>query len=269
MLVLWLLSLALICLAQRVVDPQLRYLKVPENQSCVYNCAGVIKCQGYIPKCDAITQHYNLATDDNDENKEFRELLLHGHNGLRNRLAIKLNICDMLQIEWNNKLALYASRHHSFCHKGIMCDTQGNLHANLMRSNSTSEKPFFYYLINLSRNSFFYSNTYSRNFIPYALSHWYEAHIDLKFPKRIEVDNRTYYELAGQSNSFFNMVNPSIQVMGCSIAKFRDGRSLICYYYPFVHRDSKIYFRVMYKSYQCPYIYPIFDPIFKRICIRG
>ncbi|EDW09353.2 uncharacterized protein LOC6579524 [Drosophila mojavensis] len=267
MLVLWLLSVGLICLADRVVDPEMRYLRLPENQSCIYNCDGVIKCKGHIPKCDSIIKHYNLATDDNDANKEFRELLLFGHNGLRNRLAAKLNLCDMLEIKWNNKLALYASRHHSFCHKSIMCDSELDSNVNLQQSRPRDKRQISH-MVNMSRNSFFYSNTYSTAFIPFALSNWYAAHVKLKFPKRIDVNNRTYYALAGQSNSFYNMVNPIIQTMGCSIAKFRDGRSLICYYYPFVSVNSEIYFRIMDKSYQCPYTYPIFDRIFKRICIK-
>lgn len=56
-------------------------------------------------------------------------------------------------------------------------------------------------------------------------------------------------------------------ILAYLFGRFVDGRSLICYYYPFVHAGPKIYLRVMEKSCRCPYTFPVFDPVFKRICI--
>ncbi|XP_023160546.2 uncharacterized protein LOC111592523 [Drosophila hydei] len=263
MLILWFVPLVSSCLALNTVGNLLNRLYFPGNQSCLLNCFGNYLCKHHIKKCTSLLKHYDLSGTD-EKYEEYRKLLIYGHNGLRNRLATKLNLCDMLEIRWNDRLAMYANRHHTLCHRNIMCDAQNTRYLHMPDSEYA---PYEAKNFNISRNGFFYRNTYSANFIPFALSNWYEAHTSLNFPKLIQHKNQTYYKLVGGYNSFFNMINPQTQMMGCSIAMFVDGRSLICYYYPFVHAGPKIYLRVMEKSCRCPYTFPVFDPVFKRICI--
>lgn len=49
-------------------------------------------------------------------------------------------------------------------------------------------------------------------------------------------------------------------------SSFHDGLSVICYYFPYTHYNHTIFLRKRYENYQCPYNFPMPDPIFQNLC---
>ncbi|XP_064542960.1 glioma pathogenesis-related protein 1-like [Drosophila montana] len=235
-------------------------LFIPPEDNNLMNCDGKFEFFDKRLACPSLMNIYNLR---DKENSEMKELLLFGHNGLRNRLAKKLDGCDMLEMSWDNNLAELARRHHKYCQRLIDCDITSNLsaHADARKFKKIIRGQY----IDVARSSFFLKDIYSTNFIPYVLSSWYETHIELKFPTKVEYNRTKYYKIVGD-NSFTHIIKPQTYQLGCSYAMFIDGLSLICYYYPHIHMNDTILVRIKPKEYQCPHSFPVLDSIFKRIC---
>ncbi|EDW61908.2 CRISP/Allergen/PR-1 [Drosophila virilis] len=236
-------------------------LFIPPEDNNLMNCDGNFEYLGARIACPSLMNIYNLR---DREYREIKKLLLFGHNGLRNRLAIKLDACDMLEMSWDNNLAELARRHHKYCQRLIDCDIVANLSGKGLDPR-VYRKVVRGQHIDVARSSFFLKNIYSTNFIPFVLSSWYETHIELKFPQKVEHKKQKYYRILGD-NSFTRMIKPQTYQLGCSYAMFIDGLSLICYYYPHVHSNNTILIRIKPKEYQCPHMFPMLDSVFKRIC---
>ncbi|KAH8415976.1 hypothetical protein KR222_005536 [Zaprionus bogoriensis] len=116
-----------------------------------------------------------------------------------------------------------------------------------------------------SRNSYFLDNLYLTNFFEFAVGGWYSKYRTMEFPEIIKYKANTFLKIRGD-NSFAHIVNPQTHRVGCSYAIFIDGLSLICYYFPYARFNRTVYLRAKPKNYQCPYNFPILDPIFKGLC---
>ncbi|EDW02158.1 GH21839 [Drosophila grimshawi] len=227
------------------------------DHKCVIDCNGVFKCHDDDIHCPSLQKHFDLH---DDENTDIRSLLIYGHNGLRNRLALKLNICDMLHVSWDSNLAELANRHHRHCMRRVTCEAARN-HLNKAEDRKIGQSKNG----NLAQSSYFLKNIYATNFIEYAVGSWYESHTQLEYPTKTKYHKNTYYKLIG-INTFTHIIKPQMHRLGCSYSRFDDGLSLICYYFPFGYKNNMILLRQKPKEYQCPYNFPLLDPVFKGLC---
>ncbi|XP_034478081.1 glioma pathogenesis-related protein 1-like [Drosophila innubila] len=203
----------------------------------------------------------------NGQNSDKSAFLIFGHNGLRNRLAMILNTCDMLRMSWDDELAELSNRHHRNCERKLACSSKPpKTIVGLNRESQLQQKMFSGNSTHLARNHFFHDNIYSTNFIESAVGNWYMEHTSVEFPTRTISNENDYYQLMGD-NSFTHIINPQTYRVGCSYARFPNGLSLICYYFPYVRNtNNTLLLRLKPKDYQCPYNFPISDPVFKRLC---
>lgn len=207
MVLLTLLSLFLLsALAQ-----ELRYnLVIPNDENCLSDQTGWFECIPPPPPCRSMKQHHDLRKKEAAGDRYF---LLYGHNGLRNRLAKKLNTVDMLHVTWDDRLAELSNRHHRHCQRQLNDSETESIIADEEIQNRTtySSKP------KLSRNSFFWPDIYVNKFFEIAVGTWYSRHQRLKFPKERTYNGLDHLMLIGE-NSFTHIINPRTYRMGCSFA---------------------------------------------------
>ncbi|XP_023032117.2 uncharacterized protein LOC111518738 [Drosophila willistoni] len=226
-------------------------------------------CPKSCPNIDALsdTERSNSMINYIDlnlaENKKLRDLIVFGHNGLRNRLAERLNVCDMITMFWDTKLSDMARCQH------INCTT----HQQDMQFNQRLGKPTLLKFGNLTAKDlawsmFMWPNFQMENFIQRAIFHWYRDHMWLKRPQKVYLVHRWYYELHFErTNRFAQIINPPTNALGCSLAKLSSGLSLLCYYMSLLPPvNATIYLRKRPSEYQCPFNYPIHDELFSHLC---
>lgn len=191
---------------------ELKYtFTIPEDANCLSNAHGKFYCYPAPPPCPSMRHHYDLRQK---ETVGYRSFLLYGHNGLRNRLAIKLNIVNMLHVTWDDKLAELSNRHHRYC--------QRQMNDSIMRTTDDNDESMLYPRVNkgksnLSRNSFFWPNIYLSNILETAVGTWYSSHQQLKYPVNTKYKEYDYLAIMGD-NSFTHIINPQTYRMGCSYA---------------------------------------------------
>lgn len=207
-----LLRLLILVLLSGLVELKFTFT-IPDNPNCLSDASGRFFCHSPPPPCQSMRHHYDLRQK---ETVGYRSFLLYGHNGLRNRLAIKLNTVDMLHVTWDDKLAELSNRHHRHCHR--------QMHDSQEETINNSDEWMLYRRVfsgknNLSRNSFFWPNIYLNNILETAVGTWYSRHQQLKYPKEIKYKERDYLVINGD-NSFTHIINPQTYRMGCSYAKY-------------------------------------------------
>lgn len=213
---LWRLLLLLVLqsvLALTIKEPFPTF-SIPRDPNCLSDGYATYICHRQAPPCPSMREHFDLRKE---EYMADRRYLVYGHNGLRNRLAQKLNTCDMLHLNWDNKLAEMANRHHRHCERVIyetgnyMLDFPHHEHELFRRTYQGTSGVF-------ARNSYFCPNLYVNNFIEYAVGKWYSLHQKLKPPTPIIHKEDKYLKLFGD-NPFTHMIYPQTYRVGCSYAQ--------------------------------------------------
>lgn len=260
MLTYWLSICSFLSVASQQIGEENR-VHIPKMENCLLECDREFRCLE-VRNCDSLQYHYDLR---NDKHSDKRELLIYGHNGLRNRLALILDTCDMLRMSWDDDLAELSNRHHRNCEQKIVCSSKVEKSSlDINEERKLFQKVFIGNTSHLGRNSYFHENIYSTNFFESAVGNWYMEHMQIEFPKKIKNNEKIYYKLLAD-NSFTHIINPQTHRVGCSYARFHNGLSLVCYYFPYIHNNT-VFLRLKPKDYQCPYNFPILDPVFKRLC---
>lgn len=209
-----LLLLLQIGLAVAAREPWTPTFTIPKDPNCLSDGYTTYICVKEPPPCPGLRQHFDLRKE---EYKGERKFLIYGHNGLRNRLAQKLNVCDMLHITWDNKLAELANRHHRHCERATyetekhMINIPGSEEELLRRTYQGGAGVF-------GRNAFFCPNIYVNNFIEFAVGKWYSLHQKLKPPIPVILREKEYLKIAGD-NAFTHMIYPQTFRAGCSYAQ--------------------------------------------------
>lgn len=190
-------------------------LVIPDSKDCILDCDGQFQC-GEQLNCEQMDCHFDMTQYQNIKKRTF---LLFGHNGLRNRLALILDTCDMLRMSWDDDLAELSNRHHRNCERILNCNSmQSKLIEDIKEEHMLNRRVFGGNTTQLGRNSYFHDNVYSTNFIELAIGSWYMEHMTVPFPKRVTFNKHEHYKLIGD-NSFTNIINPQTHRVGCSYAR--------------------------------------------------
>lgn len=195
-------------------DPWTPTFTIPKDPNCLSDGYATYICVRQPPLCTSMREHFDLRKM---EFKAERRYLIYGHNGLRNRLAQKLNTCDMLHMTWDDTLAEVANRHHRHCQRvtyeteHYMIDIPDHKHEVFRRTYQGSTGVF-------SRNAFFCPNIYLHNFIEFAVGKWYSLHQKLMPPTLLIHKKNTYLKLFGD-NAFTHIIYPQTFRVGCSYAQ--------------------------------------------------
>ncbi|XP_017836419.1 uncharacterized protein LOC108595655 [Drosophila busckii] len=238
------------------VDEPRRFRLIPQIDS--------VNGHGTPENCPEMLEHKDLR---NAEHEKLRDFIKLGHNGLRNRLAVKLKLCDVFSMHWEDDLAEMANRQHRQCKRKVpdkcICES-GMPSKDVVLA---EEDPKLEISLNETAcNSHFLTNIYAWNYIELAIGSWYHEHSKMEEPPLINYEDEQYYNLTGH-NAFVRMINPSSYQLGCSYALFEDGHSLICFYFPFSHASNGTFLlRSKPKEYQCPYNFPMRHELFKELC---
>ncbi|XP_030369263.1 scoloptoxin SSD43-like [Scaptodrosophila lebanonensis] len=175
------------------------------------DCTTQVLCENW--------QHFDLRLPEHTKKKN---MLLVAHNGLRNRLASKLNMGDMLMMEWDDPLTELANRYHVHCliHRVDDCGNETVIDEGTIYK-MQHERVYGGRRKDIARNTFFLPiNQIHSNFIELALVNWYFDHQKLPRPKLTNYETFKYYELIGDNN-FTHMMCPQTYRIGCSYAKPR------------------------------------------------
>lgn len=203
-----------IALAVAIREPWSPTFTIPKDPNCLSDGYATYICVREAPPCPGLREHFDLRKE---EYKDMRKFLIYGHNGLRNRLAQKLNICDMLHMTWDNKLAEVANRHHRHCERETY--EAGNYMINIsVDEDELLRRTYQGSMGVFGRNAFFCPNIYVNNFIEFAVGKWYSRHQKLKPPTPVIRKGQEYLRLAGD-NSFTHMIYPQTYRVGCSYAQ--------------------------------------------------
>uniref|UniRef100_A0A1A9W1I2 SCP domain-containing protein n=1 Tax=Glossina brevipalpis TaxID=37001 RepID=A0A1A9W1I2_9MUSC len=184
-----------------------------------------------MPNCSQAEQ----PLDDDDYSKMKRQLII-GHNGLRNRIAQFMRVANMMELIWDDDLALMAERHIRRCkpYEDDICTKLNQsleYHKKHLHSKAKEKDSF----CKVSQNRYYQKNVHYPNIIvENALRTWYREKFQMAEPEEAFDANqvKTFGSLKGENN-FTHLAYPLTAYFGCSMNKVYDGFLLVCNYHPY------------------------------------
>uniref|UniRef100_A0A1B0AQI0 SCP domain-containing protein n=1 Tax=Glossina palpalis gambiensis TaxID=67801 RepID=A0A1B0AQI0_9MUSC len=210
--------------------------------------------------------------DKKDYLKMKRQLII-GHNGLRNRIAGVMRVANMMELIWNDDLALMAERHIYRCtpYDDDIC-TRLNQSLEYEKTHFHLKGKEMDSFCKVSQNRYYQKNVHYPNIIvENALRTWYREKFGMEPPKEAfdETHMRTNGYLKGENN-FTHLAYPLAAFFGCSMNKVYDGFLLLCNYHPY-ERSGVVDFEFIKGNpgEHCPITRPLKNTYenFANLCI--
>lgn len=185
--------------------------------------------------------------------------IIEGFNGIRNRIARRMNVSNMIRVTHDKYLEKMARKILLRCEEYITKDkcTQFGGQVPGKRDYSTVVMTSFSQEIKFLHP----------NFIQYVLGTWYSEKNFMErpaFPPEINPDSPEDYGAITIDNNFTYLAHPEVEKVGCQLLRYKDFYQFLCVMWPYVGN------RFIYKSgdpaTSCPNEYPVKDKIFESLC---
>ncbi|XP_055909107.1 scoloptoxin SSD976-like [Eupeodes corollae] len=205
------------------------------------------------PKCSDNFYLFNL-----DESNLKNDVLL-GLNGLRNRIADKMQVANMISLSWDDELTFMAETFLEQCklYAKNPCTNLGD-----SKENAAEKEPRYYHIA--ESYAFRKTNFFPNNFFPSILRDWYYEKNNMKAPEISKSKFNEYYGVLKGHNNFTRLANPILSRVGCGLARFEDGYGLLCYFFPYF--QSNVRFDRGPPATSCPNLFPLKGAMFQNTC---
>ncbi|XP_058983237.1 venom allergen 5-like isoform X1 [Musca domestica] len=198
------------------------------------------------------------------QRREMKNMLIMGHNGIRNRIADRMMVANMVEMVWHEELAAMAQIYLAMC-KPFTTDPCANLTHHYDHNDDHAHHTHFsgstrttYRDVAQSRylqRSIHYPNLLIEN----ALRAWYLERDSMMAPTfnfnsllQSEVGH-----IVGENN-FTHLASPLTSHFGCAFDKLFEGYLLICNYHPYRRRvNSRVDFFHGKPGSLCPISSPL------------
>lgn len=200
------------------------------------------------PLCDNF-HHIELT-------EEKKNLILNGHNALRDRMSFVEPISNMIKLEWDSQLAAMAYQWI------LQCKTCEKDPWTMIDRRNEREKKFKYTFVHQNIafiNSKFLPQYYELQIFRY----WYMEKSTLNDGM---VFNETTSEVFFTRETNYSMLAwARLQRVGCALGRYHDGFAMVCNYFPFQGYRYPAYLTGLPGS-QCPRSFPLRSVIFQNLC---
>ncbi|XP_036217987.2 venom allergen 5 [Bactrocera oleae] len=202
------------------------------------------------------------------EDLNLRNQLIMAHNGLRERIASRMHVADMVLSKWSKQLATMAENWAHQCrpyeddecaHTSLPMSVQTLI--NIMHAN---QREMF-----VAMNRFCITSLYlPHELLQMALNRWYFEKDYMKAPKKQNFHNHTLGLFSGENN-FTHLAFPQIRRIGCSVARYDNAYCIFCLYDPYYRHSEGMLFTHGKPATNCPSQYPLKDLDFPKMCTRN
>ncbi|XP_018784041.1 PREDICTED: venom allergen 5.01-like [Bactrocera latifrons] len=202
------------------------------------------------------------------EDLDLRNQLLMAHNGLRERIASRMHVADMVLSKWSKQLATMAENWALQCrpYEDDECAHASlpmNVETLLNMTQANQEEMF------VAMNRFCFTSLYlPRELLQMVFSRWYFEKDHLQAPKKTNFQNRSLALLSGENN-FTHLADPRIRRIGCNVARYDNAYCIFCFYDPYYRHTDGILFAHGQPATHCPWQYPLRDLDFPNMCTRN
>ncbi|XP_053947640.1 venom allergen 5-like isoform X2 [Anastrepha ludens] len=208
-------------------------------------------------------------------NMGLRDQLILAHNGLRERIATRMHVTNMVVINWSKQLSRMAENWAKFCqpyeddecaHTTMPMTVERLL--NITKQNQL--EPY------IAMNRFCVKALYLPfEIIQMALHLWYFEKDYMKAPHPEAYESLKLAFLSGENN-FTHLAYPLTTRIGCSVAnispfslRYDHIFCIFCFYEPYYRHTDGVVFQYGQPSTHCPPEYPLKDLIFPSMCSRN
>lgn len=207
--------------------------------------------------CGNITV-YNMEGKDG-ATKYSHEVIVEGFNGIRNRIAERMNVSNMIKVKYDKHLAKMAKKILLRCKKTLTKDkcTRFGEENPMKRDYSTVVMTSF------SQKT----HVLHPKFIQFIFSTWYAEKNFMERPSFPPDDNPDVPDENGAisiHNNFTYMAHPDIEKVGCQLISLDGIFQFVCVLWPYV--GNRFVYKNGYPARNCPNEYPVKDIIFESLC---
>ncbi|XP_020712896.1 venom allergen 5.02 [Ceratitis capitata] len=208
------------------------------------------------------------------DNKELRDMglrdqLIIAHNGLRQRIAQRMHVGNMVLVKWSEQLTQMATNWAQLCRPYVddectHMSKQLNLRTLMNITNGDQVEGMY-----VAMNRFCINALYlPRELIEMAFHFWYFEKDYMNEPTFKAYEELLLGFLSGDNN-FTHLAYPLVRRFGCSVASYDNVFCIFCFYDPY-HRHSKgIVYIHGKQTAHCPPSHPIADLVFPSLCTRN
>lgn len=146
--------------------------------------------------------------------------LIVAHNGLRERIASRMNVANMVLNKWSKQLSTMAENWANQCrpneddectHTSLPMSVE-----TLINISQTNQQEMF-----VAMNHFCITSLYlPRELLQMAFNAWYFEKDHMQAPKKQNFQNLTLGLLSGENN-FTHLAFPRVRRIGCSVARLK------------------------------------------------
>ncbi|XP_037908755.1 uncharacterized protein LOC119650242 isoform X2 [Hermetia illucens] len=189
--------------------------------------------------------------------KEFREVMLDGHNGIRDRIAGIMRVANMQKLRWDFELSLMAKYWLRRCdfYKVDPC-------TKLPRT-SIEDDDTVYTFVTQGTEAII-SLYYPLYFRAATIRTWYFEKNTMKPPRIEKISESISYGYFDVSNNFTQISFAYASRLGCAMVKSNEIYAIACNYWPY--EGKKRAFRLGQPTEYCPNLYPIPSLKYKNLC---
>ncbi|XP_055844210.1 venom allergen 5-like [Episyrphus balteatus] len=184
------------------------------------------------------------------KDSNLKDDVLMGLNGLRNRIADKMQVANMIILTWDEELSSMAQIFLSRC-KPFAKNSCTNL--GKPEFDASEYEPRHYHVAECM--AFRKSKFFPYNFFPSILRDWYYEKNMMKRPKLFRSEFNELYGVLNVHNNFTRLANPRLSRVGCGLARYEDGYALLCYFFPYFQSDVR--FDRGTPATTCPNLFPL------------
>ncbi|XP_075156668.1 venom allergen 5-like [Haematobia irritans] len=175
------------------------------------------------------------------QNLEMKKILIMGHNGLRNRIAERMMVANMVEMVWQDELATMAMHYLESCRpyetdQCAMLTQQSGVHEQHSHFSGSFKSSYHH----VAQNRYVQKKIHYPNLlIENALRSWYMEKDSMKPPTvefNIRLQNKVGHIVS--ENNFTHLASPLTTHFGCAFNKIVQGYILICNYHPYRRRED-------------------------------
>lgn len=187
------------------------------------------------------------------------DYIIEGFNGLRNRIAQRMQVANMIKVKHDKYLEKMARNILLRCKDYITkdrCIQFGPVEPGI-RDYSTVVMTSFSQEVEFLHP----------HFIQYVLGTWYSEKNYMErpaFPPDINPDSPDEIGAISINNNFTYLAHPDIEKMGCQLLRHKNIYQFLCVMWPYV--GNRFTYKNGHPTRKCPNEYPVKDTTFDSLC---